>query len=54
MLPTNGIQVVIKGEPHFPQNDRVIYISFPPSLVYPKRLEKERDEPGLPEAPGDT
>jgi hypothetical protein len=53
VLPTNGMQVVIKGEPHFPQNDRVTDISFP---HYPgiQGLGREDDEPGFPEAPGDT
>jgi hypothetical protein len=25
--------VVVKGEPHVPQNDRVTFISFPPSTL---------------------
>jgi len=29
VLPTKGMQVVKRGEPHFPQNDRVTDISFP-------------------------
>jgi len=33
VLPTNGTQVVKRGEPHFPQKDRVTDISFLPSAL---------------------
>jgi hypothetical protein len=45
------MQVVVRGEPHFPQNDRVTAVSSSTMISqYSKGLE-ESNEPGFPEAP---
>lgn len=56
VLPAKGTQVVVSGDPHFPQKDRVTTIS----LIAIESIRREdggvrcMHVPGFPESPGDT